>query len=321
MKNLANILFLDVLPEDEHLVKKGFPKATIIRRALSNNEIVKAGTDTEILCLSYRCKINKEAIAGLKNLKLIVTKSVGYDHIDLAAAKERKISVCNVPDYGAHVISEFVFALLLSGLRQVPSGDIQVEKSKAFSSVGLRGIALKGKTLGLVGTGRIGANVARIASLGFLMNVIAYDTKPDKELAQANHFRYTRLETVWKNSDIISLHCPLLPSTKHLVNAKSIALMKKGVTIVNTSRGGIIDAKALIKAIKSKKVSHAFLDVLEHENDLAQERELIDLPQVIVTPHIAFFADDSIDKMYESAITSIRAFINKKPPTGLISGV
>ena len=321
MKKSPHILFLDVLSEDENLVKKNFPEAKIVRQALSDGEIIKAGADTEILCISYRCKLNKETIAGLKNLKLIVTRSVGYDHIDLVVAKEKKISVCNVPDYGAHVISEFVFALLLSGLRQIPSGDDQVEKAKAFSSAGLRGIALKGKTLGLVGTGRIGANVARIASLGFLMNVIAYDPKPDQELAQANHFRYARLETVWKNSDIISLHCPLLPTTKHLVNTKSIALMKKGVTIVNTSRGGIIDAKALIKAIKNKKVGHAFLDVLEHENDLAQERELIDLPQVIVTPHIAFFADDSIDKMYESAITSIKAFLNKKPPLGLISGI
>lgn len=321
MKNSSQILFLDVLPEDESLVKNKFKEAAIVHRALSNDEIVKAGIDTEILCISYRCKIGKETMAKLTNLKLIVTRSVGYDHIDLAAAKERKISVCNVPDYGAHVISEFVFALLLSGLRQIPSGDTQVEKSKAFSSVGLRGIALKGKTLGLVGTGRIGANVARIASLGFLMNVIAYDPKPDQELARANHFRYARLETVWKNSDIISLHCPLLTQTEHLVNTKSIALMKKGVTIVNTSRGGIIDAKALIKAIKNKKVNHAFLDVLEHENDLAQEGELIDLPQVIVTPHIAFFADDSIDKMYESSIASIKAFLNKKTPIGLISGI
>ncbi len=321
MKSSSNILFLDVLPEDERLVSKKFPEAKIIRRALSDKEITKASPDIEILCLSYRCKIGAETISSLKNLKLIVTRSVGYDHIDLAAAKEKKVTVCNVPDYGAHVISEFVFALLLSGLRQVPSGDIQVEKAKAFSSVGLRGIALKGKTLGLVGTGRIGANVARIASLGFLMNVIAYDPKPDKDLAQANHFKYARLETVLKQADIISLHCPLLPETKHLINTKSIALMKKGVTIVNTSRGGIIDAKALIKAIKNKKVGHAFLDVLEHENDLAQERELINLPQVIVTPHIAFFADDSIDKMYESAFTSIKSFLNKKSPVGLISGI
>ena len=321
MKNSPRLLFLDVLKEDERLVKKKFPTAKIVNRALSDGEIVKANAETEILCVSYRCKLDRETITGLKNLKLIVTRSVGYDHIDLIAAKERKISVCNVPDYGAHVISEFVFALLLSGLRQIPSGDVQVENSKAFSSKGLRGIALKGKTLGLVGTGKIGANVARIASLGFLMNVIAYDPKPDKELARANHFRYARLETIWKNSDIISLHCPLLPTTKHIVNAKSIALMKKGVTIVNTSRGGIIDAKALVKALKSKKVSHAFLDVLEHENDLAQERELINLPQVIVTPHIAFFADDSMGKMYESAISSIKAFLNKKPPLGLVSGV
>ncbi len=321
MQMTTRILFLDVLLEDEHRIKLKFPQAKIVRRAVSGTDIAKLYSDTEILCISYRCKLNAEAIKSLSNLKLIVTRSVGYDHIDLEVAKTKKISVCNVPDYGAHVISEFVFALLLSGLRQISSGDNQVENAKAFSSAGLRGVALKGKTLGLVGTGKIGANVARIASLGFLMNVIAYDTKPDKDLAQANHFKYTRLETIWKTSDFISLHCPLLKSTKHIVNTKSIALMKKGVTIVNTSRGGIIDAKALIKAIKNKKVAHAFLDVLEHENDLAQERELINLPQVIVTPHIAFFADDSIDKMYESAISSIRAFINKEPLPGLISGI
>lgn len=315
------MLFLDVLPEDEVVVKRKFPSAKIIGRALSDGAIVKVGANTEILCLSYRCKLDKTAIAGLKNLKLVVTRSVGYDHIDLMAARERKIPVCNVPDYGAHVISEFVFALLLSGLRRISSGDKRVEQADNFSFAGLRGIALKGKTLGLIGTGRIGANVARIASLGFLMNVIAYDAKPNKELAEANHFRYARLDTVLKQADIISLHCPLLPETKHLINAKSLALTKKGVIIVNTSRGGIIDTKALVKAIKSKRVSHAFLDVLEHENDLAKEQELIRLPQVIITPHIAFFADDSISKMYESAFSSIKSFLDTKPLPGIISGI
>jgi len=305
------IVFLSVSSEDKKIVKRVFPKALIFEKAL-DKKIIKEINGAEIICVSIQSKITAEVINSFKNLKLIVTRSVGYDHIDLEAAGKRGIVVANIPDYGSHIIAEFVFALLLSGLRYVDKGDKRVEKIKGFSRAGLRGTALKGKTLGIVGTGKIGINVARIASLGFLMNVLAYDTYPKKELAKKNKFSYVSLSSIWKESDIITLHCPLLLETKHMINKKSIAQMKDGVVIVNTSRGGIIDTKALVAGIKSGKVSHAFLDVLEHEDNIIKDKELIKLPNVITTPHIAFYADDSMEKMYESAFETIKKYLKNK---------
>jgi D-lactate dehydrogenase len=314
------IYFLEVMPEDEDFIHKNLPHAIVIKETFSEEEIIERCKDAEILCVFVHSKISKKVINSLYSLKMIVTRSVGYDHIDLCAAKEKGVIVCNVPDYGSYVISEFVFALLLSGLRHIGEGDERVEKKEDFSFSGLRGVALKGKTLGIIGTGKIGRNVARIASLGFLMNVLAYDTYPNEEMAEEMHFRYESLQAIWERSDIITLHCPLLEETKHLVNKESLSKMKDGVIIVNTSRGGIIDTKALVDAIKSEKVSYAFLDVLEHEDNIANDRELINLPRVITTPHVAFYADDSMQKMYEATFLTIFEYLSKGKITNKVTG-
>jgi len=321
VKNNSEIYFLEVEPEDKKLVKTKFPKAKIFNKILSEKEIIKQCQEAEIICTFIYSKITRQIIESLPNLKLIVTRSVGYDHIDLAAAKEKGIIVCNVPDYGSHVIAEYVFALLLSGLRHVVEGDERVEQEKKFYFSGLRGIALKGKNLGIIGTGKIGRNVARIASSGFLMNVFAYDPYPDKNIALEYHFSYTDLETVWEKSDVITLHCPLLDSTRHLVDKKSISAMKNGVVIVNTSRGGVIETNALTQGLKSKKISYALLDVLEHENNIKEDKELLKLSNVIITPHIAFYADDSMGKMYSEAFATINSFIQKKKIINQVQGL
>lgn len=320
-KNNPEIYFLEVEPEDKKLVKAKFPQAKIFNKILSEKEIIKQCKEAEIICPFIYSKITRKIIESLPDLKLIITRSVGYDHINLVAAKEKDIIVCNVPDYGSHVIAEHVFALLLSGLRHVVEGDERVEREKKFYFSGLRGITLKGKNLGIIGTGKIGRNVARIASSGFLMNVFAYSPHPDKNIALKYHFSYTDLKTVWKKSDIITLHCPLLDSTKHLINKKSISAMKNGVVIVNTSRGGVIDTEALTQGLKSKKISYALLDVLEHENNIKESKELLKLPNVIVTPHIAFYADDSMGKMYGEAFATINSFIQKKKIINQVQGL
>ncbi len=271
---MSKIYFLDVFDEDEDMVSNHFPEANIFTEALDEEEVIERCKEAEILCIFARTKITSNIIDSLPNLKMIMTRSVGYDHIDLEAANKKDVIVANVPDYGSHVISEFVFALLLSGLRRIGEGDERVEKEE-FSPVGLKGFALKGKKMGVVGTGKIGRNVTRIASMGFLMNVLAYDPYPNEEMAEENHFSYADLETIWEKSDIVTLHCPLLPDTKHLINEESLSSMKDGVIIVNTSRGGIIKTEALVSALKSGKVSYAFLDVLEHENNIAKDKELI----------------------------------------------
>lgn len=321
MKIKKNIFFLEVDAEDKNIIRKKFPGANIIHKVLSEKEIINQCQEAEVLCVFIYTKITGKIIESLPNLKLIVTRSVGYDHIDLKTAKEKGIIVCNVPDYGSHVIAEHVFALLLSGLRHIQQGDNRVERTNKFNFSGLRGMAMKGKTLGIVGTGKIGKNVARIGSLGFLMNVIAADPYPDRKTAQEYNFKYTKLENLLKKSDIISLHCPSLASTKHLINKKTISLMKDGVVIVNTSRGDVIKTEDLVKALKSKKIAYAFLDVLEHENNLLSNKELINFPNVITTPHIAFYADDSMDKMYADSFSIIQSYLNKKEIKNEIKGL
>lgn len=321
-KSDYKIIFLEVLEEDKKKIISAFPKAKIFTTHLNESQLIKEAKNADIISTFVGGEISAKVINSLSNLKLILTRSVGYDHIDLKAAKEKGVMVCHIADYGSHVISEFVFALLLSGIRHIGAGDFRVEKENNFSFQGLRGMALKGKTLGIIGTGKIGLNVARIASLGFLMKVIAYDPYPNYEQAENNHFKYVRLNTVYSQADIISLHCPLLDDTYHMINSKSIAQMKDGVVLVNTSRGAIINTPDLVKAIKSTKVAYAFLDVLEHEQNIKEDKDLINLPQVISTPHIAFYADDSMDKMYELSFKIIKDFINnKKEIDGQVQGV
>jgi len=315
------ITFLEVEEEDSKKIKKAFPKAEIIPKLLTEDEIIEKCAKTEILCVFIYSKITKKVIESLPNLKLIVTRSVGYDHIDLKAAKERKVEVVNVPDYGSHVIAEHVFALLLSGIRRISEGEARIEKENRFEFQGLRGVGLKGKTIGIIGVGKIGRNVARMASLGFLMDVIAYDPEPDEDLARENHFQYVELEEIWKKADIISLHCPLLPATKHLIDKKAIKKMKKGVVLINTSRGGVVKTADLIDGLKSEKISHAVLDVLEHEKNIKNNDILLKMPNVIITPHVAFYADDSMNKMYEDSFASISRFLGEEKLIHQVFGV
>ncbi len=315
-----NIVFLEVEPEDMQILQKEFPEAQIESEPLSEDKIIQKYADAEIMCVFIYSQLTSNVIENLPNLKLIVTRSVGYDHIDLEAAEKKNVVVCNVPNYGAHVIAEHVFALLLSSVRCIKEGDERVEKC-FFDFHGLRGVSLKGKTLGIIGAGKIGQNVARIASLGFLMDVIVSDAHPDEDIAREYHFQYVSLEQVWERSDFITLHVPLIPSTKHMINSETIAKMKNGVVIINTARGGIIDTKALIAGITSEKISHVALDVLEHEQNIQEDKELISLPQVITTPHIAFYADDSMKKMYEEAFVSLHQFLEGQDLKYQVQGV
>jgi D-lactate dehydrogenase len=320
-KKYPNLFFLEIPSSDKEIVLKKFPGSNIFSGKMSEVDIIKKCKEVEVLCVFAGSKISGKVIKGLKKLKIIVTRGVGYNHIDLRVAKDKDIIVCNVPDYGSHIIAEFVFALMLSGLRNVREGDERVEKSMKFSFSGLKGVSLRGKTLGIIGTGRIGLNVARIASLGFLMNVIAVDPSPNNKEAKKMNFKYVKMNDLLKKSDIISLHCPLLESNKHLINKKSISKMKDGVIIVNTSRGGLINTKDLTLAIKRGKIYNAFLDVLEHEENIKKHKELINIPGVITTPHIAFYADDSMNKIYSSAFKSIDEYLKGKTPGNIVLGV
>lgn len=304
------VVFLEVDPVDAPKIRTQFPDSTIVEQARTGQALIDTCKDAEVVSCFIYSAFTKDVIDALPNLRLLCTRSVGTNHIDKEACAVRKIVVCNVPDYGSHVIAEHVFALLLSALRHVGEADTRVEAGQ-FDYHGLRGMALRGKTIGIVGTGKIGTRAAEIA-LGFGMKVLAVDQCRVLTL-QERGVEYTDLERLLHESDIITLHVPLLPATEHMIDCNAIARMKDGVIIVNTARGELIDSVALVSALKSSKVARALLDVLEHEKDVEWNQELISHPNVIVTPHIAFYADQSMDRMYEDCFRSIREWIAGSP--------
>ncbi len=298
-----SLLFLEVDPEDEPLIRSRFPDATIVHSALNDDALIEAAQSATIICGFIYSAFPQRVLAQLPHLRLLLTRSVGYDHIDLNACSSQGIAVCHVPDYGSHVIAEHVFALLLSTIRHVSEAGEQVRHGH-FDYHGLRGMALMGKTIGILGTGKIGMNTAKIAA-GFGMRILAVDRCRVLELEEKYGVHYVDLDTALRQSDVISLHLPVLPDTRHLLSTPAFSLMKDGVIIVNTARGELIDTEALLVALKSGKVSHALLDVLEDEQNYASNQELIRHPHVLVTPHIAFYADDSMQRMYTDSFHSI----------------
>lgn len=275
--------------------------------------------------------LDKLLLSKLSSVKLITTLSTGYDHIDINAARRKKITVCNVPAYGDNTVAEHTFALLLALTRNIIPAVEQTRRGN-FSLEGLRGIDLKNKTIGIIGTGRIGKNVARIAK-GFQMNVIAYDTFPDKQTGREIGFVYKPLNTVLRQSDIISLHVPLTKQTTHLINKKNILKLKKGSILLNTARGAVVDTEALLLGLQKKILRGIGLDVLEEECFVKEEKELLTkkfqkacdyktiLEQhlllqhdnVLITPHNAFNSEEAVKRILDTTIENINAFFKGKP--------
>jgi len=274
--------------------------------------------------------INKEILQKLPKLKLITIRSTGFDHIDLKECKKRKIVVCNVPYYGENTVAEHTFALILSLSRNIHKAYIKTIRHD-FSIDDLKGFDLKGKILGVIGAGRIGLHVIRIAK-GFGMKVYAYDAYQNKFIAEVLGFKYTSLEELLKKSDIITLHVPYNKSTHHLLNKERIKLIKKGAIIINTSRGAVIDTEALIEAIDKKIISGAGLDVLEGEELIKEEKQLLydknklgilgnlvkdhillSRENVVFTPHIGFYSQEALERILDTTVQNIFTFLSKKP--------
>ncbi len=311
---MQSIVFLQVDSEDRQSVVQRFPHATVLEGV--PNDIAKACTGAQIVSSFIGIDWNAALLKRLPDLKLLCTRSVGYNHIDLSFCGAHGITVCNVPDYGSHVIAEHVFALLLSTLRHIPEGDRKVESGQ-FDYHGLRGVTLRGKTMGIVGTGKIGRNVAQIAH-GFGMKVLAVDTCRTVELEDLFGVSYVDLSLLLAQSDIISLHVPVLPETTHMINAKAFSCMKDGVVLINTARGELIDSQALLDALNAGIVRYALLDVLEHEHNFEENKALITHPKVVTTPHIAFYAEESMRNMYEDAFASIDQFLAGAVPDHIV---
>ena len=287
--------------------------------------------DTEVVSTFIYSDLSRAVLLKLPNLKLIATRSTGYDHIDIGFCREKGIAVANVPTYGENTVAEHVFALLLSLAHRLPEA-VERARSGRFSPQGLEGFDLAGKTIGVVGTGHIGRHVIRIAK-GFAMQIVAFDINPDEALAGELGFRYVPFDGLLAVADVISLHAPSTKETHHLLSTLAFEKMKDKAVVINTARGSLIDAHALIMALRSGKVAGAGLDVLPDEPLIREEAELVcslfsgqhdlrdvvadhillHMPNVIVTPHSAFNTREAVMRIVEMTVANIEAFVSGIP--------
>ena len=285
-----------------------------------NEDTVSLAAGFDAVCVFVNDTVNAKVVDQLYQLgvKAIVLRCAGFNNVDIKAC-QGKLRVFRVPAYSPHAVAEHAMALLLTINRRTHKAYIRTRDFN-FSLQGLAGFDLYGKTVGIVGTGKIGRVFADICK-GFGMNILAYDKFPAKD----SGLHYVKLQELFEKSDIISLHCPLTEETKHLINADSIAMMKKGVTILNTSRGGLINTEDLINGIKEKKVGAACLDVYEEEGDFFYEDfsghivqddklvRLIAMPNVIVTSHQAFLTNEALDNIAMTTVNNLVKFFEGNP--------
>ncbi|MDW8343409.1 MAG: hydroxyacid dehydrogenase [Verrucomicrobiae bacterium] len=286
--------------------------------------------DVEVLSPFIYSKLTAERLAQLPALRLVATRSTGFDHIDVAECARRGVTVCNVPHYGENTVAEHTFALILALSRKVHEAFVRVRAGN-FSLDGLRGFDLKDKTIGVVGAGRIGLHVIRIAR-GFGMRVLAYDVRRDSFLAEVLGFEYVDLPVLLAQADIITLHAPYNRATHHLINRENIRQVKRGAILINTSRGGLVDTRALLEALDEGLLAGAGLDVLEGEETILEESALLrdktnpellrqaiqnhlilKKPNVVFTPHNAFNSQEALQRILETTAQNILEFGAGRP--------
>lgn len=280
-----------------------------------NEDTVKLSEGYDVVCVFVNDTVSKKVIDSLCNngVKLIALRCAGYNNVDIEYAFG-KIHIVRVPAYSPYAVAEHAMALLLTSVRRIHKAYNRT-KDFNFSLSGLTGFDLHGKTVGVVGTGKIGRIFIDICR-GFGMKVIAYDKFPAKD----SDIEYVELDTLFENSDIISFHCPLTDENRHMVNEASIEKMKKGVILINTSRGALIDSAALVEGIKDRKIGAACLDVYEEESDVFFHdysghivdddtlARLISMPNVIVTSHQAFLTNEALSNIADVTISNINEF-------------
>lgn len=292
--------FTPHLNEDTAVLTEGFDAVCVFV-----NDVVTAGV---------------VSILEKNNIKLLALRSAGYNNVDLKAMFHR-IHVVRVPAYSPNAVAEHAVALMMALNRKTHKAYFRTRDNN-FAISGLLGFDMHGKTVGIIGTGKIGKTLAVIMR-GFGMNVLAYDVYPDNEFAKANKIEYVSLSTLYNQSDIISLHCPLTPENVHMINSESISQMKNGVMIINTGRGKLINTKDLIQGLKNHIVGSAGLDVYEEEGDFFFEdfsaepisddvlARLMTFPNVIVTAHQAFFTKEALESIVFTTLENIRLYFEE----------
>ena len=302
-------------------------------------EELKTVSDADVISVFvHAVDVGARVLSQFPNLKLIALRSTGYNNVDLSYCREHHIEVVNVPGYGDSTVAEFTFGLLIDVTRKISRSFRAVQEAHVDTDHYL-GFDLKGRTIGIIGTGAIGRYVAKIAK-SFDMTILAYDPYPNPKFAEEYGFKYVDLPEMFSTADIISLHCPLTKENDHLLDEAAFAQMKKGVVIINTARGELIDTEALFKALSNGKVYGAGLDVLEYESALIHDdlylsalnvresdsllRSLINLrmlqlKNVIITPHVAFNSIDAVHRILKTADDNIIAFLNGKTVNSVLN--
>ncbi|KAJ3404098.1 hypothetical protein CcCBS67573_g01904 [Chytriomyces confervae] len=286
-----------------------------------DTKTVRLAAGCQVVCIFVNDTANAEVLTHLaaQGVKLLTLRCAGFDMVDLKAASALGIAVTRVPAYSPYAVAEFAVTLALSLNRKIVPASARVRQGN-FSLAGLVGFDLYGKTVGVIGTGKIGQCFIKIM-LGFGCKVLCYDAYPSKDVASWENCSYVTLDELLNQSKLISLHAPLLPETKHMINAASLAKMQKGAVLINTSRGGLVDTQALIQALKSGHISGAGLDVYENEKSLFFEDHsltimeddsyvrLMSFPNVIVTGHQAFLTEEALDKIGSTTMENVRQFM------------
>ena len=329
---MTKILFFDVRENEKEKLKifcdAGYNCKQYEFRIDEQTEITEEMKDAEVISCFTFSRVDANTLAKFSNLKLLALRCVGFNHIDLEYCKKHKIAVLNAAGYGNNTVAEFAFGLIFDVMRKISRSYMNL-KSEHLDSDIYTGFELRDKNIGIIGTGAIGAEVVRIAH-GIGMNVLAYDLYPKEELMKKFQVNYTDLDTLLKESDIISLHTPLTSENFHLINNEKLTLMKPTAILINTARGELVDTKALYEALSQNKIFGAGLDVLEAENLFTQPEKswdfdylkdnvikqtlinarLLKLHNVVVTPHIAYNTQEAQNRILNITMDNVISFFN-----------
>ncbi len=326
------VCFYNDISEKEHLEKALSSHDVVFFESPISDHADFSDDEAEILSVFVKSKVDASVMDRMPNLKHIATRSTGFDHIDLEEAKKRGITVSNVPSYGENTVAELAFGLLLMLSRNLYDSYRRVREDGSFSQEGLRGFDLKDKTIGVVGAGHIGRYMISMAK-GFGMNVITFDVNVDEEHAKEMGISYVSMEELFSSSDVISFHVPYNEHTHHLLNKDVLKNLKKGVYIINTSRGAVVDTDALVQGLKEGVIAGAGLDVLEEEGPMFDHLEalsdshpspemlktllanhyLVEHPKVVITPHNAFNTQEAVGRILSTTVSNIESFVSGNP--------
>lgn len=328
---MDKIVFFEIEEWEKDFIQKSFPdKQLLFTKGKAHEEKAQDLFDARIISTFIYSKLTAEILAKFPNLKLIATRSTGFDHIDINYCKEKWITVVNVPSYGAHSVAEHTFALILAISRKlIPT--VEGSRRGKFELDNLKGFDLYGKTLGVIGAGKIGTRVIDIA-LCFGMKVLVYTKRPDQQKASEN-LKFVTFDELLSASDIVTLHVPHTQETHHMIDKENIKKMKKGSILINTARGPLVETAAILDGLETGILQAAGVDVLEEECFLKEERELLtdeflkqcdiktqllnhvllDRDDVIYTSHNAFNSTESLNEILHITVANINSYMEGKP--------